>query len=63
MVDPFDFYLSYLWGRRKRVLDFGGEMEGLLGEKKKVVVVGGGVAGSLIARNLQDHAYVVLIDP
>ncbi|KAK6156234.1 hypothetical protein DH2020_010482 [Rehmannia glutinosa] len=37
-------------------------MEGLLGEKKRVVVVGGGAAGSLIAKTLQDHADVFLID-
>ncbi|KAL6576641.1 hypothetical protein OROMI_010917 [Orobanche minor] len=40
-------------------------MERLVGEKKRnaVVVVGGGVAGSLIAKTLQDHADVYLIDP
>ncbi|WMV31574.1 hypothetical protein MTR67_024959 [Solanum verrucosum] len=32
------------------------------GEKKRVVVIGGGVAGSLIARSLQDEANVTLID-
>lgn len=32
------------------------------GEKKKVVVIGGGVAGSLVARSLQDEANVTLID-
>ncbi|KAK6135940.1 hypothetical protein DH2020_030323 [Rehmannia glutinosa] len=37
-------------------------MEGLLGEKKRVVVVGGGAAGSLIAKTLQDHSDVFLID-
>lgn len=31
-------------------------------EKKRVVVVGGGVAGSFIAKTLQDHADVYLID-
>ncbi|KAH7840221.1 hypothetical protein Vadar_014277 [Vaccinium darrowii] len=37
---------------------------GLEGEerKKRVVVVGGGVAGSLVAKTLQDHANVVLVD-
>ncbi|GLT48661.1 hypothetical protein SLA2020_222710 [Shorea laevis] len=33
------------------------------GEKKKVVVVGGGVAGSLLAKSLQFDANVTLIDP
>lgn len=33
-----------------------------VGEKKRVVVIGGGVAGSLIARSLQDEANVTLID-
>ncbi|KAI3458793.1 hypothetical protein Pfo_015456 [Paulownia fortunei] len=37
-------------------------MEGLVGEKKRVAVVGGGVGGSLIAKTLQDHADVFLID-
>ncbi|XP_059317593.1 uncharacterized protein LOC132068124 [Lycium ferocissimum] len=32
------------------------------GEKKRVVVIGGGVAGSLIAKSLQDEANVSLID-
>lgn len=32
------------------------------GEKKKVVIIGGGVAGSLIAKTLQDEANVFLID-
>ncbi|KAL0401450.1 UNVERIFIED_CONTAM: hypothetical protein Slati_4174900 [Sesamum latifolium] len=36
-------------------------MDGFSGEKKRVVVVGG-VAGSLVAKNLQDHADVFLID-
>lgn len=30
---------------------------------KRVVVVGGGVAGSLIAKTLQFHGDVTLIDP
>ncbi|GFP95665.1 apoptosis-inducing factor homolog a [Phtheirospermum japonicum] len=38
-------------------------MERMIGEKKTVVVVGGGVAGSLIAKTLQDDADVFLIDP
>ncbi|GFP95662.1 apoptosis-inducing factor homolog a [Phtheirospermum japonicum] len=38
-------------------------MERLVGEKKTVVVVGGGAAGSLIAKTLQDNADVFLIDP
>ncbi|KAL8551832.1 hypothetical protein ACS0TY_000766 [Phlomoides rotata] len=38
-------------------------MEKLAGEKKRVVVVGGGVAGSFMAKLLQDHADVYLIDP
>ncbi|CAN4105864.1 unnamed protein product [Withania somnifera] len=33
-----------------------------VGEKKSVVVIGGGVAGSLIAKSLQDEANVTLID-
>ncbi|KAL7107917.1 hypothetical protein ACP275_06G083500 [Erythranthe tilingii] len=37
-------------------------MEKLIGEKKRVVVVGGGVAGSLIAKTLQNHTDVFLID-
>ncbi|CAA0825253.1 FAD/NAD(P)-binding oxidoreductase family protein [Striga hermonthica] len=35
----------------------------LIGVWKRVVVVGGGVAGSLIAKSLQFHADVTLIDP
>lgn len=31
-------------------------------EKRRVVVVGGGVAGSLLAYTLQDYCDVVLID-
>ncbi|KAH6762629.1 oxidoreductase family protein [Perilla frutescens var. hirtella] len=38
-------------------------MEKLLGEKKRVAVVGGGVAGAVLAKNLQDHADLYLIDP
>ncbi|XP_051119974.1 uncharacterized protein LOC127243829 [Andrographis paniculata] len=38
------------------------ESQGLIAGKKRVVVVGGGIAGSLLARNLQDHADVCLID-
>ncbi|KAK4798937.1 hypothetical protein SAY86_024302 [Trapa natans] len=34
-----------------------------LGERKKVVVIGGGVGGSVIAKSLQFTADVVLIDP
>ncbi|KAH9611422.1 hypothetical protein KSS87_009821 [Heliosperma pusillum] len=30
---------------------------------KNVVIVGGGIAGSLVAQRLQDHALVTLIDP
>uniref|UniRef100_A0A803MVI5 FAD/NAD(P)-binding domain-containing protein n=1 Tax=Chenopodium quinoa TaxID=63459 RepID=A0A803MVI5_CHEQI len=30
---------------------------------RNVVVVGGGIAGALLAKNLQDHAHVTLIDP
>ncbi|KAK9733154.1 hypothetical protein RND81_04G047400 [Saponaria officinalis] len=31
--------------------------------KKDVVIVGGGIAGALLAKRLQDHAHVTLIDP
>nr|CAB3445601.1 unnamed protein product [Digitaria exilis] len=31
--------------------------------KARVVVVGGGVAGALLAKTMQDHADVVLLDP
>ncbi|KAG9144636.1 hypothetical protein Leryth_020245 [Lithospermum erythrorhizon] len=37
--------------------------EPLVRNKKKVVIVGGGVAGSVLAKNLQDFAHVYLIDP
>ncbi|XP_057746649.1 uncharacterized protein LOC130965909 [Arachis stenosperma] len=30
---------------------------------KRVVIIGGGVAGSLLAKSIQFHAYVTLIDP
>ena len=30
---------------------------------KKVVIIGGGVAGAVLAKTLQDHANVTLIDP
>jgi len=33
------------------------------GGKKRVVVVGGGIAGSLVAKSLQFTAHVTLIDP
>ncbi|GMG99497.1 hypothetical protein Nepgr_001337 [Nepenthes gracilis] len=39
------------------------EKIGSSGNKKKVVVVGGGIAGSLVAKRLQLHAHVTLIDP
>ena len=32
------------------------------GERRRVVVVGGGVAGSLVAKSLQFHGDVTLID-
>lgn len=31
-------------------------------ERKRVVVVGGGVGGSFVAKTLQDHADVFLVD-
>ncbi|KAG0577160.1 hypothetical protein KC19_5G135500 [Ceratodon purpureus] len=34
-----------------------------MAERKRVVVVGGGVGGSLVAKNLESHADVTLIDP
>ncbi|KAG9143206.1 hypothetical protein Leryth_010137 [Lithospermum erythrorhizon] len=34
-----------------------------IGIKKRVVIVGGGIAGSVLAYNLQHHADVYLIDP
>ncbi|PHU00324.1 hypothetical protein BC332_30111 [Capsicum chinense] len=37
-------------------------MAGLVAEKKNVVVIGGGVAGSLVAKSLQNKATVFLID-
>ncbi|KAF3628541.1 hypothetical protein FXO38_28182 [Capsicum annuum] len=37
-------------------------MTGLVAEKKNVVVIGGGVAGSLVAKSLQNEATVFLID-
>lgn len=37
-------------------------MAGLVAEKKNVVVIGGGVAGSLVAKSLQNEADVFLID-
>ncbi|XP_057955688.1 uncharacterized protein LOC131149336 [Malania oleifera] len=39
------------------------EAGGWKGEKKRVVVIGGGVGGSLVAKSLQFHADVTLIDP
>jgi len=38
------------------------EMENHAG-KKRVVIIGGGVAGSLVAKSLQFTAHVTLIDP
>lgn len=38
-------------------------MDKSLGEKKRVVVIGGGVAGSTMAKGLQDQFDVTLIDP
>jgi len=32
-------------------------------EGKRVVILGGGVAGSVAARSLQSHARVTLVDP
>ncbi|XP_060185998.1 uncharacterized protein LOC132615408 [Lycium barbarum] len=37
-------------------------MAGLGAEKKIVVVIGGGVAGSLVAKSLQNNANIFLID-
>ncbi|XP_030451010.1 uncharacterized protein LOC115673088 [Syzygium oleosum] len=37
--------------------------EGAKAERRKVVVIGGGVGGSLVAKSLQSVAEVVLIDP
>jgi NADH dehydrogenase FAD-containing subunit len=31
--------------------------------EERVVILGGGVAGSLIAKSLQFHAHVTLVDP
>ncbi|XP_038713388.1 LOW QUALITY PROTEIN: ferroptosis suppressor protein 1-like [Tripterygium wilfordii] len=39
------------------------EQQGLVGEKRRVVVVGGGIAGSLVAKSLQFTADVTLVDP
>ena len=41
-------------------MEGGGETAGA---KHKVVVVGGGVAGSLLAKSIQNYADVTLIDP
>jgi len=30
---------------------------------KRVVILGGGVAGSVVAKSLQFHAHVTLVDP
>ncbi|KAG9146766.1 hypothetical protein Leryth_005084 [Lithospermum erythrorhizon] len=38
-------------------------MASSVGKKKRVVIVGGGIAGSVLAFNLQHHADVYLIDP
>ena len=38
-------------------------MEAVAGKKSKVVVVGGGIAGSLLAKTMQYDADVILIDP
>ncbi|KZV55264.1 apoptosis-inducing factor 2 [Dorcoceras hygrometricum] len=38
-------------------------MERLVGEKKRVIVIGGGVGGSMISQKLQNDADVILIDP
>lgn len=32
-------------------------------EPKNVVVIGGGIAGALLAKHLQNHAHITLIDP
>lgn len=37
-------------------------LDDLAVEKKRVVVIGGGAAGSLIAKTLQNYADVYLID-
>ena len=37
-------------------------MEDLSAEKKRVVVIGGGIGGSLAAKTLQNHADVFLVD-
>jgi len=42
---------------------FGGGEEVPMAEKKRVVVVGGGLGGSLVAKNLEQVADVTLIDP
>ena len=38
-------------------------MEEMGSEKRRLVVIGGGIAGSLLAKSLQFHADVTFIDP
>ena len=38
-------------------------MEEMGAEKRRLVVIGGGIAGSMLAKSLQFHADVTFIDP
>ncbi|KAJ4833395.1 hypothetical protein Tsubulata_028198, partial [Turnera subulata] len=61
--NPKEAMASFLHGLFSK---FASNMEGhkeLDAEKRKVVVVGGGLAGSLLAKSLQFNADVTLIDP
>lgn len=65
-IHPF---LGWFWGGSLRFSksNIQESKQGIEMEKhkrlKRVVIVGGGVAGCLAAKNLQFHAHVTLVDP
>jgi hypothetical protein len=51
------------WVRRARGSERPTPAMAAAGEKARVVLVGGGPAGSLFAKTMEGHADVVLLDP
>ena len=58
-LDSFQSFNSF---QRFEAIGGGGEV-GVAAPKHKIVVVGGGMAGSLLTRSIQNYADVTLLDP